>query len=233
LALLVGRALGNQNFFHDVTYIFFLRDSPNELYQFSNAIPDLSIPAVINGNLSIIKEESGSDIVSQNNKEKVIENSKKSEINALPQGVYTLLARCYSPTCSEGNMCYSISCPRRLEQQNLLNHVARSTILADGIKNKVDETDTENQYWSTVMPENIVKSVSETERKRQEVIFELIKTEREYVDDLDLIQKVTNNSNNKIFYSILILIYIYICIYLYICIYSLLINVIISYIFRN
>lgn len=190
LALLVGRALGNQNFFHDVTYIFFLRDSPNELYQFSNAIPDLSIPAVINGNLSIIKEESGSDIVSQNNKEKVIENSKKSEINALPQGVYTLLARCYSPTCSEGNMCYSISCPRRLEQQNLLNHVARSTILADGIKNKVDETDTENQYWSTVMPENIVKSVSETERKRQEVIFELIKTEREYVDDLDLIQKL-------------------------------------------
>jgi len=193
LALLLGRALGNLNLFHDVTYNYFLRDSPNELYQFTNAIHDLTIPTVINENLCKIEEEesvSEADIESQEKIEKVIENSKTSENDALPQGVYTLLSRCYSPTCSEGSMCYSISCPRRLEQQNLLNHVARTTALSDRIVNKVDETNTENQYWSTTMPESIVNSVSETERKRQEVIFELIKTEREYVDDLDLIQKV-------------------------------------------
>ncbi|ORX87719.1 hypothetical protein BCR32DRAFT_194653, partial [Anaeromyces robustus] len=161
LALLLGRALGNQNLFHDVTYNHFLRDNSNELYQFSNDIMNL-----------------------------IIENAKKSEINTLPHGVYTLLTRCYSPTCSEGNMCYSISCPRRLEQQNLLNHVARTTALAEKIMNKVNSNNPENEFWSTVIPENIVNSVSDTERKRQEVIFELIKTEREYVEDLDFIQKV-------------------------------------------
>jgi len=123
-------------------------------------------------------------------KEQVIENAKKSEINTLPHGVYTLLTRCYSPTCSEGNMCYSISCPRRLEQQNLLNHVARTTALAEKIMNKANSSNHENEFWSTVIPENIVNSVSDTERKRQEVIFELIKTESEYVEDLDFIQKV-------------------------------------------
>ncbi|OUM68300.1 hypothetical protein PIROE2DRAFT_65929 [Piromyces sp. E2] len=192
LALLLGRALGSQNFFHDVTYNHFLRDNPNELYQFSTAITNLSIPAAVNESLCNINEENKSedDDSLQEKKEQVIESAKKSEINALPNGVYTLLTRCYSPTCSEGNMCYSISCPRRLEQQNLLNHVARTTALAEKIMNKVDSGNSENQYWSTVMPESIVKSVSETERKRQEVIFELIKTEREYVEDLDLIQKL-------------------------------------------
>lgn len=34
LALLLGRALDAQKFFHDVTYDHRLRDSPNELYQF-------------------------------------------------------------------------------------------------------------------------------------------------------------------------------------------------------
>ena len=197
LALLLGRALGNQNFFHDVTYNHFLRDHPNELYQFSNAIADLSIPAAVNENLYNIKEEtSEDDNALQEKKEKVIENAKKSEINTVPHGVYTLLTRCYSPTCSEGNMCYSISCPRRLEQQNLLNHVARTTALAEKIMNKSSNNNSENQYWSTVMSKNIVNSVSDTERKRQEVIFELIKTEKEYVEDLELIQQVLKFINS-------------------------------------
>ncbi|ORX55506.1 hypothetical protein BCR36DRAFT_403069 [Piromyces finnis] len=189
LALLLGRALGNQNFFHDVTYNHFLRDNPNELYQFST---NLTFPEVVNESLYNI-EKTGipeDNTILQEKKEQVIENAKKSEVDSLPNGVYTLLTRCYSPTCSENNMCYSISCPRRLEQQNLLNHVARTTALAEKIMNKIDNNNSENQYWSTVMPENIVNSVSETERKRQEVIFELIKTEREYVEDLDLIQKL-------------------------------------------
>ncbi|KAH3899908.1 Rho family guanine nucleotide exchange factor ROM2 SCDLUD_004220 [Saccharomycodes ludwigii] len=32
-------------------------------------------------------------------------------------GVFILLAECYSPTCTRDKLCYSISCPRRLEQQ--------------------------------------------------------------------------------------------------------------------
>jgi len=39
----------------------------------------------------------------------------------LPSGVFTLLTECYSPTCTRDQLCYSIACPRRLEQQARLN----------------------------------------------------------------------------------------------------------------
>ena len=39
LALLLGRALDAQKFFHDVTYDHRLRDSANELYQFRTILP--------------------------------------------------------------------------------------------------------------------------------------------------------------------------------------------------
>lgn len=39
----------------------------------------------------------------------------------LPSGVFTLLTECYSPTCTKDRLCYSIACPRRLEQQARLN----------------------------------------------------------------------------------------------------------------
>jgi hypothetical protein len=39
LALLLGRALDAQKFFHDVTYDHRLRDSANELYQFRTQLP--------------------------------------------------------------------------------------------------------------------------------------------------------------------------------------------------
>jgi hypothetical protein len=35
---------------------------------------------------------------------------------AYPNGVFTLLTNCYSPTCTKDAMCYSISCPRRMEK---------------------------------------------------------------------------------------------------------------------
>jgi len=40
LALLLGRALDSQKFFHDVTYDHRLRDNLNELYQFRTKLPD-------------------------------------------------------------------------------------------------------------------------------------------------------------------------------------------------
>jgi len=44
-----------------------------------------------------------------------------AEDDDLPQGVFTLLTDCYSPTCSRDSLCYSINCPRRLEQMKRLN----------------------------------------------------------------------------------------------------------------
>lgn len=35
-----------------------------------------------------------------------------------PNGVFTILTNCYSPTCTREKLCYSVFCPRRLEQVN-------------------------------------------------------------------------------------------------------------------
>ena len=49
--------------------------------------------------------------------EETLAEDPTSKIN----GVFTLLTECYSPTCTRDNLCYSIACPRRLEQQQRLN----------------------------------------------------------------------------------------------------------------
>jgi hypothetical protein len=45
-------------------------------------------------------QESGSDAI--------------PEREELPTGVITMLTRCYSPSCGEGVVCYSYSCPRKV-----------------------------------------------------------------------------------------------------------------------
>jgi len=98
LALLLGRALDAQKFFHDVTYDHRLRDSPNELYQFHR------LPSIMS---------------SGNFNEALDEVQVQEDDNDLPNGVFTLLTDCYSPTCTRDNVCYSITCPRRHEQVSL------------------------------------------------------------------------------------------------------------------
>lgn len=150
LALLLGRALDAQKFFHDVTYDHRLRDSQVEVYQFRERLVD---------------EDHG--------------------VN----GVFTLLTECYSPTCTRDKLCYSIACPRRLEQQARLNmkptgglkrQDSRSSLHADEEK--------EQKLWIQTVPKDIVDSVSDKEKKRQEVICECIYTERDFVKDLEYLR---------------------------------------------
>ena len=42
-------------------------------------------------------------------------------LSLLAAGFFTLLMNCYLPTCTRDQLCYSIACPRRLEQQARLN----------------------------------------------------------------------------------------------------------------
>ena len=97
LALIIGRSLGAQKFFNDVTYTHKLRDSPNELYKFQ--VWDTETPDAIDS-------------------------------QRFPIGVVTLLTDCYSPTCTKDTLCYSITCPRRIEQQ------ARLTRIMDTVKRR-------------------------------------------------------------------------------------------------
>ncbi|CAE6475401.1 unnamed protein product [Rhizoctonia solani] len=122
LALLLGRALDAQKFFHDVTYDHRLRDSPAEIYQFSGPRPVTSwdTDGAEDGESTPVRpglfspgQGSGSGVGSVNAAGNAV--SEEDSI-PLPVGVFTLLTECYSPTCSRDKVCYCIGCPRRVEQ---------------------------------------------------------------------------------------------------------------------
>lgn len=151
LALLLGRALDAQKFFHDVDYEHRLRDAPTEVYQF---------------------------------KEAVMENPSQ-EVN----GVFTLLTECYSPTCTRDQLCYSIACPRRLEQQNRLNLKPQPGLKRQTSTTSLhaDESD-EQKLWINTVSKEVAESIDDREKKRQEVIAELMYTERDFVKDLEYLR---------------------------------------------
>ncbi|KAF9172682.1 RHO1 GDP-GTP exchange protein 2 [Mortierella sp. AD011] len=168
LALLLGRALDAQKLFHDVTYDHRLRDSVNELYQFRNNL--------ITGGPRIRSIESREHRPSYSASEPV------DDADAV-NGVFTLLTDCYSPTCTRDRLCYSIACPRRLEQQSRLNLTPngglKRTLSRSSTKEKKDQ-----RLWITSVPKEVSDAVSSDEKKRQEVIYELIYTEKDFVNDL-------------------------------------------------
>ncbi|EPX70968.1 RhoGEF for Rho1 [Schizosaccharomyces octosporus yFS286] len=180
LALLVGRSLDAQKFFHDVTYDHRLRDSHREIYQFQG----------INYR-RLISHDGGThrDRFSRDHNEE-FESGMPNPSSAMedirfPNGVFTLLTRCYSPTCAKDHPCYSISCPRRLEQQHRMFAKMRANAEQSSSLNFDDK---EQKLWIHSVPKEIANSVSERERKRQEVICEVIYTERDFVKDLEYLR---------------------------------------------
>ena len=153
LALLLGRALDAQKFFHDVTYDHRLRDAPGEIYQFRETMGD---------------ETAGSEV----------------------DGVFTLLTECYSPTCTRDYLCYSIACPRRLEQQARLNLKPQPGLRSSASKGSLhgDDDNDDQKLWINMVPKELSDSIDDQEKKRQEVIFELMYTERDFVKDLEYLR---------------------------------------------
>ncbi|UZJ52720.1 hypothetical protein CBS101457_002040 [Exobasidium rhododendri] len=219
LALLLGRALDAQKFFHDVTYDHRLRDSPNELYQFrvrltspfekeeemyedaveyrTNNGAKLGVPGMKSSAPS--RENSTSTLqdsdkinrlstVSPSIKRQESELATDDEEDALPTGVFTLLTDCYSPTCTRDRLCYSIACPRRLEQQARLNMKPQPGLKRSISKESLGDVKDQGALWAESVSEEILKSVSDEERKRQELINEVIYTERDFVRDLEYLR---------------------------------------------
>ncbi|KAF9095483.1 RHO1 GDP-GTP exchange protein 2, partial [Mortierella sp. GBA35] len=168
LALLLGRALDAQKLFHDVTYDHRLRDSVNELYQFRNKM--------ITGGPRIRSMESHDYRPSYPAPE------PSEDVNTV-NGVFTLLTDCYSPTCTRDKLCYSIACPRRLEQQSRLNLTPNGG-LKRALSRSSSKEKKDQRLWITSVPKEISDGVSSDEKKRQEVIYELIYTEKDFVNDL-------------------------------------------------
>ncbi|KAE9365308.1 CNH-domain-containing protein [Stipitochalara longipes BDJ] len=154
LALLLGRALDAQKFFHDVTYDHRLRDSATEMYQFRETMMD--------------------------------EPHEAPEVN----GVFVLLTECYSPTCTRDQLCYSIACPRRLEQQSRLNLKPQPGLRREKSQTSLHDQDEpdEQKLWINTVSQEVADSVTEREKKRQEVISEIMYTERDFVKDLEYLR---------------------------------------------
>ncbi|KAJ7203954.1 CNH domain-containing protein [Mycena haematopus] len=200
---------GREAFFHDVTYDHRLRDSVVELYQFRTKLPspfgsgELATPGAVGG---VRPNEGGQDllgappppggVVSPESFDRLdtgvaVPDSKVVEEDEapLPSGVFTLLADCYSPTCSRDQLCYSIACPRRLEQQARLNMKPQPGLRKEASRESlgVDEPEA-GTLWIHSVPAEIAASVSDAEKKRQEAINEVIYTERDFVRDMEYLR---------------------------------------------
>jgi hypothetical protein len=222
LALLLGRALDAQKYFHAVTYDHRLRDSAADVYQFRTHVGsrfhsgELSPPVVTSPSSHGrgtpthdalgVPRDTGSpsnDASTESDPGKQPDTSTTlptDELDAtsddvmLPTGVFTLLTDCYSPTCSRDRLCYSITCPRRLEQQSRLN---MKPLPGLGIKRQLSREslgDLDNAepglLWIHTVSKEIVDSVSDQEKSRQEAINEVIYTERDFVRDMEYLRDV-------------------------------------------
>lgn len=231
LALLLGRALDAQKFFHDVTYDHRLRDTPNELYQFrdprvigAGLSPGVGIARGISDQSTACGQTHIDSLFSRRDADSSyatsirddtdeaakgmeevalskddgdfidaetgmpVEGQLHNEHTQYPTGVFTLLTSCYSPTCARDRLCYSIACPRRLEQQARMNNMSRQDLAQSNNTEALGEVTEPGELWSESVPREVVESVSERERKRQEVIFEVVGTERQYVADLEYLR---------------------------------------------
>ncbi|KAI9510515.1 CNH domain-containing protein [Russula earlei] len=219
LALLLGRALDAQKYFHAVTYDHRLRDSVSDVYQFRTRVGSpfhsgelSSTPTGTGTPTPDARPELGatSDTGSPSNEASTESDPGKqfdtstilptdssndaADDVLLPTGVFTLLTDCYSPTCSRDRLCYSITCPRRLEQQSRLN---MKPLPALGIKRQLSREsvgDLDNvepgSLWIHTVSKEIVDSVSDQEKMRQEAINEVIYTERDFVRDMEYLRDV-------------------------------------------
>lgn len=224
LALLLGRALDSQKFFHAVTYDHRLRDSASDVYQFrtrvaspfhsgeisqatvmspssrgtSTPTPDArpELGATSDGGSPLNDASAESDPGKQPDTSTLPgdPSTDAAEDVLLPTGVFTLLTDCYSPTCSRDRLCYSITCPRRLEQQSRLN---MKPLPGLGIKRQLSREslgDMDNVepglLWIHTVSKEIVDSVSDQEKRRQEAINEVIYTERDFVRDMEYLRDV-------------------------------------------
>ncbi|CAE6403729.1 unnamed protein product [Rhizoctonia solani] len=203
LALLLGRALGAQRFFHDVRYYRQLCDSPVEIYQFTNLSRNTTR---IENRKSTVRP----DPLNPSKGSKFGAGSTNGDANAsgeggpvlLPSGVFTILTKCYSPTCSKDRVCYSSSRPRRLEldqkypacHQHHISNVAFGSILNTTTTTQLLEDNSNERIEhnlkvpSQIWPHSATDGVNDQENKRRKAIQEIIYAECSFVQDLEYLR---------------------------------------------
>ncbi|KAI9319719.1 hypothetical protein BX666DRAFT_1853445 [Dichotomocladium elegans] len=152
LAVRVGRALESQRLFHDVNYERRLVDSVSGLYQFDDQL-------------------STNDLA-----------FSAPLTDGFPCGVYTELTHCYSPTCAfDHEPCYSYFCPKRTLRREQSNSYVGSTATSGDRRSSSLDAFRREVFWVDTVDSTVRESISRSEWKRQEAIFELIHTEANFV----------------------------------------------------
>lgn len=151
--------------------------TPTEL-----AMADGSSTSLVNYNNSVPKEPSATNTTGVN-------------------GVFTILTDCYSPTCTRNALCYSIACPRRLEQQARLNLKPQGGLKRAVSRLSLHDNEASKTLWHETVPQSVLDQLDKREKMRQELIYEFIYTERDYVKDLEFmtdfyIMPLRNPANN-------------------------------------
>ncbi|OAD05857.1 hypothetical protein MUCCIDRAFT_138902 [Mucor lusitanicus CBS 277.49] len=108
----------------------------------------------------------------------------------IPNGIIVDLTHCYVPTCWDLKPCYSPICPKRFTQSsesfsNLFVSLSSSKSTIAKSKSALH-----HDYWADGVEKSIYDSLSKTERKRQENLYELIYTEKDYVQSLEYLQNM-------------------------------------------
>ncbi|KAI9249880.1 CNH domain-containing protein [Sporodiniella umbellata] len=187
LALRIGRTLESQRFFHDVNYENRLVDSIIEIYQFNS---DLMFHGYHRN------DSSGTSISSlsptQGSEDEYFEDEEDDQASCttavsqqgfsfLPNGVYTELTSCYSPTCKPLIPCYSYTCPNKERLRNRPHSVDTREKRITAYTHEIEKN---QPLWSNYIDDYVLFSISALERRRQETIFELIYTEESFLSDL-------------------------------------------------
>ncbi|KAI0226125.1 RHO1 GDP-GTP exchange protein 2 [Massospora cicadina] len=160
LALEYGRSLEAQRLFHDVTFESILKDTPYEIFILRDFLNLTS--ATLDASAFKDAEPTTSG----------------------PSGVFVNLAPCYAPTCTKDARCYSPTCPHKLKHNY--------SSLRAGTHSKGTSLSTLPEplrVWASTVPKSILDKTPIKEKKRQEAIYEFIYTEKDFVEDIELLQE--------------------------------------------
>ncbi|KZT00585.1 Dbl domain-containing protein [Laetiporus sulphureus 93-53] len=100
------------------------------------------------------------------------------EREELPTAVITLLTRCYSPSCYDETPCYSYACPKRNRNMPLLTSTEK------------EEEEEMDESWVNTVPQEVLKTLPESEVNRQTIIHKVINKEKQYLRDLDAVESL-------------------------------------------
>ncbi|KAH8084690.1 Dbl homology domain-containing protein, partial [Filobasidium floriforme] len=103
-----------------------------------------------------------------------------------PTGVETMATKCYSPSCQGAGTggCYSPMCPYKISPETFLS----STKATSTSQSTTSAREPRAQTWSRRVDQVLIDQMSESEKKRQNIIYQAIQAEEQYEADLNAVE---------------------------------------------